>query len=120
MKQGKIIAAYKRLLLMNKVPGLPFGLCSKLFHLKKKMEPYYQAQVEQENVALEASGQKPENGQWDITPEIRRVFMQISETEVDWNEEKINVELTEDIAEKLMITGETLEILEDFINFTGV
>lgn len=120
MKQGKIIAAYKRLAQMNRIPGLPFSLCSKLFLLKKKMEPYYQNQVEQENVALEASGQKPENGQWDITPEIRQVFRQISETEVEWNEERIEIPMTDELAEKLMMTGETMEILEDFIRFTEV
>ena len=55
MKQGKIISAYKVLVMLNRVPGLPFSMCNKLFMMKRKLEPYYQSQLEQENIILEAN-----------------------------------------------------------------
>ena len=119
MKQGKIVAAYKTLMRLNKVPGLPFSLCNKLFMKKRELEPYFQSQREQENVLIEASGQKPDEG-YDLTPEIKREIRKIAETDVDYEVNPVEISLTDEQCEKLGLTGEIMEILDGFIKFTGV
>ena len=56
MKQEKITIAYKMLEKINRVPGLPFSVCSKLFMAKKSLAPYIEAQAEKENIIFENAG----------------------------------------------------------------
>ena len=116
MKQGRITAAYKTLAKLNKIPGLPFGLCNRLYLKKHELEPYYNSQAEQEQVILDASGQE----HVDITPEIRKAFYEITETDVEYEENPVEVVLTDELAEKLGVTGEMIETLEGFVKFSEV
>ena len=74
MKQGDIVAAYKTLSVLNRKPGLPFGVIQKLFLKKKELEPYWQMQGEQETILIEATGQKVED--YELTPEIKKGLLE--------------------------------------------
>lgn len=119
MKQEKIFVAYKLLERLNKVPGLPFGICSKLYMLKKNLAPYYEAQQEKQMVLFEAVG-IDENGQVEITKELKKSLADILKTEVDCEVQPVKIELTQDMADKLGLTGEIIEQLEGFVEFVEV
>lgn len=119
MKQEKIFVAYKLLERLNKIPGLPFKLCSQLYMLKKGIQPYYDAQVEQEMVLLEAAG-IDENGQVMMTPELKKSLADIMKAEIDLKPIPVDILLTPTTTEKLGLTGEIMERLEDFVHFTEV
>lgn len=119
MKQGKIFVAYKLLERLNRIPGLPFALSCQLYMLKKSLLPYYEAQVEREQVLFEASG-IDENGQVLMTPELKKSIADIMKTEIDFKPELVKLQITPEITEKLGITGEIIEQLEDFVQFVEV
>ena len=77
MKQGNIIAAYKTLAIINRKPGLPFGVIQKLFQKKKELEPFWEMQGEQELVLIEATGQTIDN--YAYTPELKKGLHSITE-----------------------------------------
>ena len=116
MKQGKIIAAYYELLKLNRIPGLPFAVCNRLYLLKSKLQPYFDSQLEQENVILEAHGQTSEH--CEITPEISKEFKAISESEVDYDFKPVEIVVTDGLAEKMGLTGEIIGNLDGFVIFT--
>ena len=116
MKQGNIIAAYKTLAVLNRKPGLPFGIIQKFFLKKKELEPYWQMQGEQETVLIEATGQTVDD--YKLTPEIRRGLLDISETDVEYDEQPVEITITEELSEKLGLTAEILEHLDGFVTFT--
>ena len=120
MRQGKLTAAYNTLTRLYRTPGLPFSTSQKLFLLKHKLQPYFDAQAEKQRVILEASGQEQKDGTYEITPEIRKAFAEITNTEVEWKEGAIDILITEDDAKALGITGEILDIFDGLIIFTEV
>ena len=119
MKQERVFVAYKLLERLNKIPGLPFKLCSQLYMLKKSIQPYYDAQVEQEMVLLEAAG-IDENGQVMMTPELKKSLADIMKAEIDLKPIPVDILLTPTTTEKLGLTGEIMERLEDFVHFMEV
>ena len=119
MKQEKIYVAYKLLERLNRIPGLPFSVCSKLYTVKKKLAPFYEAQVEKEQVLFEAAG-IDENGQVLITKELKKSIADIMKTDVDFTPKTVTIQLTPDITEKLGLTGEIIEHLENFVDFVEV
>jgi len=118
MRQGKLTAAYKTLMGLYRTPGLPFSTSQKLFLLKHKLQPYYEAQAEKQRVILETSGQSPEKGQYKLTPEIRKAYAEILDTEVEWTDAPVEIRITDAEAKALNITGETLDIFDGLITFT--
>lgn len=119
MKQEKITIAYKMLEKINRVPGLPFSVCSKLFMAKKGLAPYIEAQAEKENIIFENAG-VDDNGKTMITKELQAAFAEILKTEVDFKLEPVEIQLTPELAEKLNITAEMLEVLDGFVEFVEV
>lgn len=119
MKQERIITAYKLLEKLNKTPGLPFGVCYKLFAAKKALSPFCEAQAEKEKVLFEAAG-IDENGNVKNTPELRRALADILKTDVDFKEEPVKVELDAEGFRLLGITAEIIEQLEGFVEFEEV
>ena len=119
MKQERIFTAHKVLEQLNKTPGLPFGVCYKLYAAKKALSPFYEAQKEKEQVLFEAAG-IDENGQVTITPELKRSLAEILKTDVDFKEEPIKIELDAEGFRLLGITAEIIEQLEGFVDFVEV
>ena len=116
MKQGRIAMAYKTIISLYKKPGLPFRICNQLFMLKKVLEPFYEFQADMEGKVIEESGQ--EINRFEMTPEIRKAFEQIQAEEVEIEIEPLEIPLTDDLAEKMGITGEMIDQLDGFIKFT--
>ena len=119
MKQEKITIAYKMLEKINRVPGLPFSVCSKLFMAKKSLAPYIEAQAEKENVLFENAG-VDDNGKMMITKELKDAFAEILKTEVDFTMEPVVIKLTQENADKIGMTGEIMEKLEGIVQFVEV
>ena len=119
MRQEKIMLAYKQLEKLNKIPGLPFGVCSKLYMVKKSIAPFIEAQKEKEQVLFEAAG-IDDNGNVQNTRELRAALADILKTEVDCDIQPIQIQITPDITEKVGMTGEIIEHLEGFVEFVEV
>ena len=115
MEQGKITVAYKAVLKLYRIEGLPFSLSSKLFMLKKNLQPYFDHQREKQLAVLEACGATEDQGE--LPPGAKVAFMEIIKSEVDYNDEPVEIVLTPELTEKLVVTGELIEQLEGFINF---
>ena len=116
MKQGNIIAAYKTLAALNRKPGLPFGIIQKLFLKKKELESYWQMQGEQETVLIEATGQTVDD--YKLTPEIKKGLLELSESNVEYDGQPVEIVITEELSAKLGLTAEMLEHLDGFVTFT--
>ena len=116
MKQGYIIAAYKTLAVLNRKPGLPFSVIQKLFQKKRELEPFYEMQVEQETVLIEASGQTVSD--YKLTPEIKKGLVEIAESDVEYDGQPVEIVVSPGIEEKLGLTAEMLEHLDGFVTFT--
>lgn len=121
MKQGKITLAYKTVFDLYRVKGLPFGLSSRLFTLKRKLQPYVEHQQEQEMELLESWKALNPDGTMNITTEnvnqVNAGMSEIQTAEVEWNEPPVKITLNADLTEKLDITGEIIEQVEGFIEF---
>ena len=118
MKQNRISKCYKAIVMMYKRTGVPFGICVQLFQLKKKLEPYYELQGEKEKEILKTHGWEEEMiGRVPYTPEILKAFKEIQDAEVEYDGEPMEIRITEDIAEKLGITGEVIDMVDGFIRF---
>lgn len=124
MKQGKITQAYKTVFDLYRVKGLPFSLSSRLFTLKRKLQPFVEHQQEQEYALLEEwNAINPDDTLCITTENVNQVnagMKKISESEVEWNEPPITITLDADLTEKLGITGAIIEQVEGFIDFKEV
>lgn len=119
MKQVKISNAYKATVKMYRMPGVPFSICNQLFMLKKKLEPYYELQGEKEEQILKENGWDDEMiGKIPFTKEILKAFKEIHEAEVEWKEEPVTIIINDEIGTRLGITGEIIDQLDGFIQFT--
>ena len=123
MKQGKINVAFRVLCDLYRIKGLPFGLSSMLFNQKRNLQPFVEHYNEAEAEVLE---------KWDaITPagtvrtdmpmadvaKINKELDEIRATDVECNVKPITVVLTDELTEKLGITGEIIEQLDGFVVF---
>ena len=88
--------------------------------MQHKLQPYFDAQAEKQRVILEASGQVQKDGTYEITPGIRKAFAEITNTEVEWTDAPVEIQITADDAKALGITGEILDIFDGLIAFTEV
>ena len=119
MKQANITMAYQKLGEIGRIVGLPFDVCKKLFMLRLKMKPHIDCQLERRQVLFEAAG-IGEDGTVEMTPGLKKGLIEIQTAEVEWTEEPVKIEVTSEIAEKLGITAEMLEILNGFVEFVEV
>lgn len=119
MKQANITMAYQRLGEIGRVVGLPFDTCKKLFMLRLKMKPHIDCQLERRQVLFEAAG-IAEDGTVEVTPALKKSLYEIQTAEVEWKEKPVKVQITPELAEKIGITAETLEILNGFVDFVEV
>lgn len=121
MMQGKITQAYKTVCNLYKAKGLPFSLSSRLFQLKRRLQPYVEHQKEQEIALLESWDAINPDGTLRITTEnvnqVNAGMNEIASAEVEWNEQPVVICLTDELTEKLGITGEIIEDMEGFIVF---
>lgn len=117
MKQGKILKAYKTLAELNQIQGLPFSICCDLFMAKKNLEPYYELQLQKENVLIEASGQSLDN--YKLTPEFKKAVYDIYESDVGYDTPPVEIVINDDIALKLGMSADLIERLDGFVTFKG-
>lgn len=121
MKQGKITQAYKAVCNLYKVKGLPFSLSSRLFQLKRKLQPFVECQQEQEMELLERWDAVNPDGTLKVSTEnvnqVNAGLHEIQTAEVEWDEPPVKITLTDDLAEKMGITGEVIEQVDGFIEF---
>ncbi len=124
MKQGKITQAYKTVCGLYKAKGLPFSLSSRLFTLKRKLQPFVEHQREQEIELLESwKALNPDNTLNITTENVNQVnagMSEIANADVEWNEQPVIILLTDELTEKLGITGEIIENVDGFIEFKEV
>lgn len=119
MKQANITMAYKTLGEMGRIAGLPFNLCKKLFMIRMKLKPHIECQEERRQVLFDTAG-IAEDGTVEKTPALMKGLIEIQNAEVEWTEDPVKIEITPELAEKLNITAETLEMLDGFVEFTEV
>ena len=121
MKQGRIVVAWTEIGILYKTKGVPFGISSQLFTLKRKLQPFVEHQQEQEIAALEEIGAVNTDMTVNVTDEnckqINDIMREIRETEVEYNEEPTTIKLTDAICEKLGVSGETIDKLDGFVVF---
>lgn len=123
MKQGKITSAFNTLTKMYRTKGLPFGISSILFNMKRQLEPYRDHQAEQEELLAEkySGGEMDENGGYKMDGVARTLFAKdliaMQNTEVECDVKPVTIDLNDELCEKMGITGETIDMLEGFIEF---
>ena len=123
MKQAKIIKAYKAI---NKLydQQLPLTISHKLWMLRQKLEPTWEFQVDKEQEVIMAyspviaqDGAVTFNTQEDSVKcreEYEKVCKEIADIDVDLGDfQKIQIKLDD----KLEISIEDIEALEDFVDF---
>lgn len=119
MKQGHINVAHGTLSRLYRIAGLPFGLSSCLFNLKRRLDPYIEHQQEQEIAALESNGVMNPDGSYTLTDEQKKAFndriVEIRESEVEYDYKPVKISLTKELCEKMEITGETNEALDGIV-----
>lgn len=122
MKQEQISTAYKTVEELYKVKGLPFAVSKQLYMLKHDLEPHAQCENEKRVEVLETWKAINPDGTLHITTEnvnqINKAFDEIAKTEIEWLAEPVKMTLTAEQVEKLGITGEIIEKLVGFIEFT--
>ena len=114
MKQARITIAYNTLIKLYRTPGIPFPVSCQLFMMKKNLQPFYDLQAEKQEAIIEAHGQGDSG---ELTAEIRKEFAEIVTAEVDYDKPPVDIHVNDALAEKLGITGETIDQLDGFINF---
>ena len=117
MKLKKIAIANKVLLRLYRVSGIPFPISCKLFMLKKKLQPFIDLQAEMENSILKEKNAIGEDGTINMTAEIRSKFADILDSDVEYEENQIDLPVNAEVVEKLGITGEVIDQLDGFVNF---
>ena len=117
MKQKRITAAYKALLLLYKIEGIPFPVSCKLFMVKKQLQPFYDLEAEKEDAILKREGAIDDAGIITMTNAIREEFAEILDSDVDYDAAPIDIDVNDDLVVKLGITGELIDQLDGFINF---
>lgn len=117
MKQGFISTAHRILVKLYDIAGLPFGLSSCLFNLKRRLDPYIEHQTEQEFALIEAnnSGKNPD-GSYTLNEEqkviVTETINKMLETEVDYDYKPVLIEISDDLYQKMGMTGKMIESLE--------
>lgn len=120
MKQARFRTALRCIEGLYDTKGLPFALSKKLFMLKREIQPHVEHEDEQRvNVLKDWNALNPDNT-LNITTEnvnqINAAYADIAKTEVEWGEPVV-ITLTEELTEKMGITGKTMEDMEGFIVF---
>ena len=126
MTQGKINVAFSKLCELYRIKGLPFSLSSRLFNMKKRLEPFVEHYTEQEHNlladrnALNADGTIRQDMPQDEVIAINMELFDMRATEVEWNGEPLTIQLTDELADKLGVTGELMEQLDGIVTVEGV
>lgn len=123
MRQGKINVAFGKLCDLYRIKGLPYTLSRDLFMTKRKLQPYVEHYNEAEAELLESRDALTPTGmvRTDMpmaeVAKINKELNDMRQTEVEWKEEPLTIRLTDELTEKLGITGEIIEQLDGFVNF---
>jgi hypothetical protein len=117
MKQRRITVAYKALLRLYKIEGIPFPVSCKLFLMKKQLQPFLDLEAEREDAILKRENAVDAEGRINMTDKIRAEFAQILDAEVDYDAKPVEISLNDELAAKLGITGEVIDQLDGFIEF---
>ena len=126
MTQGKINVAFTIVCNLYRIKGLQYMLSRDLFLLKKKLEPFVEHYTEQEHNllvdrdALNPDGTIRQDMPQDEVIDINMELFDMRATEVEWNEEPLTIQLTDELADKLGVTGELMEQLDGIVTFEGV
>lgn len=126
MTQGKINVAFSKICELYRIKGLPFSLSSRLFNMKKRLEPFVEHYTEQEHNlladrnALNADGTIRQDVPQDEVIAINMELFDMRATEVEWKGEPLTIQLTDELADKLGVTGELMEQLDGIVTFEGV
>ena len=122
MKQGKITQAYKTVFDLYRVKGLPFSISSRLFTLKRKLQPFVEHQQEQEYALLEEWNAINPDDTLNVTTEnvnqVNAGMKDIRDADVEWDEPPVKILLTDELTENMGITGEVIDHVDGFIEFT--
>ena len=120
MKQAKFRTALKCIEGLYETKGLPFAISKTLFMLKREIQPHVMHEDEQRVEVLKEWNALNPDYTLNITTEnvnqINAAYADIAKTEVDWGEPVV-ITLTEELTEKMGITGKTMEDMEGFIRF---
>lgn len=123
MKQGKINVAFRVLCDLYRIKGLPFGLSSMLFNMKRRLQPFVEhyndaeAEVLEKWNAMTPAGTVRTDMPMAEVAQINKELDDIRTTNVEYDVNPITVVLNADLTEKLGITGEIIEQLDGFVNF---
>lgn len=126
MTQGKINVAFNIVCNLYRIKGLQYTLSRDLFMLKKRLEPFVEHYTEQEHNlladrnALNADGTIRQDMPQDEVIAINMELFDMRATEVEWKEEPLMIRLTNELADKLGVTGELMEQLDGIVTFEGV
>lgn len=120
MKQAKFRTALRCIEGLYDTKGLPFAISKKLFMLKREIQPHVIHEDEQRVEVLKEWNALNPDGSLNITTEninqINAAYADIANTEVEWGD-PVTIILTDDLTEKMGITGKTMEDMEGFISF---
>ena len=125
MTQGKINVAFSIVCNLYRIKGLQYTLSRDLFLLKKKLEPFVEHYTEQEHNllvdrdALNPDGTIRQDMPQDDVIDINMELFDMRATRVEWEEEPLKIRLTDELADKLGVTGELMEQLDGIITFEG-
>lgn len=122
MKQGRITAAFKTIMMLYRCKGIPFQISVDLLKRKRELQVYVDCQTEQEErVAAEIAGGINEDGSYPMDEEkqarFRRELAKIQEVDVNYDLEPITIKLTPKLVEVMGISGEIMDVLDGFISF---
>ena len=126
MTQGKINVAFSKICELYRIKGLPFSLSSRLFNMKKRLEPFVEHYTEQEhNLLADRNALNPDGTIRQDVPQdeviaINMELFNMRATEVEWKGEPLTIQLTDELADKLGVTGELMEQLDGIVTFEGV
>ena len=126
MTQGKINVAFNIVCNLYRIKGLQYTLSRDLFMLKKRLEPFVEHYTEQEHNlladrnALNPDGTIRQDMPQDEVIAINMKLFDMRATEVEWKEEPLMIRLTNELADKLGVTGELMEQLDGIVTFEGV
>ena len=122
MKQGRIAAAHKMIMMLYRIKGVPYQVSVDLLRKKRDLQLFVDCQAEQEEkMAEEIAGGRNPDGSYPMDEEkqarFRRELAKIQEAEVTYDLKPITIMLTPELVEKMGITGEVMDILDGFVEF---
>ena len=126
MTQAKINTAFVKVCELYRIKGLPFIVSRGLFMLKGKLEPFVAHYSEQEhNLLADRNALNPDGTIRQDVPqdEVIAINMELFDmraTEVEWKGEPLTIQLTDELADKLGVTGELMEQLDGIVTFEEV